>query len=120
MDKKVVLLPGDGIGQEVIQSAKEVLQAVAEEYNHTFSFETHEIGGTAIDQYGTPLPESTVEACQKADAVLLGAVGGPKWDNNPSHLRPERGLLGIRKALDLFANLRPIKGFKNLLHCFTA
>jgi 3-isopropylmalate dehydrogenase len=116
MDKKVVLLPGDGIGREVIHSAKEVLQAVAEEYNHTFSFETHEIGGTAIDQYGTPLPESTVEACQKADAVLLGAVGGPKWDNNPSHLRPERGLLGIRKALDLFANLRPITGFKNLLH----
>jgi 3-isopropylmalate dehydrogenase len=116
MDKNVVLLPGDGIGREVIQSAKEVLQAVAEEFNHTFSFETHEIGGAAIDQYGTPLPESTVEACRKADAVLLGAVGGPKWDNNPSHLRPERGLLGIRKALDLFANLRPITGFKNLLH----
>ncbi len=116
MEKNIVLLPGDGIGREVIQSAKEVLQAVAEEFNHTFSFETHEIGGTAIDQYGTPLPESTVEACRKADAVLLGAVGGPKWDNNPSHLRPERGLLGIRKALDLFANLRPITGFKNLLH----
>lgn len=116
MEKKIVLLPGDGIGREVIQSAKDVLEAVAEEFHHSFSFETHEIGGTAIDQYGTPLPESTVEACQKADAVLLGAVGGPKWDNNPSHLRPERGLLGIRKALDLFANLRPVKGFKNLLH----
>jgi 3-isopropylmalate dehydrogenase len=116
MKKHIVLLPGDGIGKEVINSAKEVLSAIAEEYNHTFSFETHEIGGAAIDQYGTPLPESTVDACKQADAVLLGAVGGPKWDNNPSHLRPERGLLGIRKALDLYANLRPIKGFKNLLH----
>ncbi|WP_066306438.1 3-isopropylmalate dehydrogenase [Bacillus sp. FJAT-29814] len=116
MKKRIVLLPGDGIGKEVMSSAKEVLTAIAEEYNHSFSFESHEIGGAAIDQYGTPLPETTVDACKQADAVLLGAVGGPKWDNNPSHLRPERGLLGIRKALDLFANLRPIKGFKNLLH----
>jgi 3-isopropylmalate dehydrogenase len=115
MKKQIVLLPGDGIGKEVMNSAKEVLTAIAEEYNHSFSFETHEIGGAAIDQYGTPLPETTVDACKQADAVLLGAVGGPKWDNNPSHLRPERGLLGIRKALDLYANLRPIKGFKNLL-----
>ncbi|GHI00683.1 3-isopropylmalate dehydrogenase [Neobacillus kokaensis] len=116
MKKRIVLLPGDGIGKEVMNSAKEVLSAIAEEFNHTFSFETHEIGGAAIDQHGTPLPDSTVDACKQADAVLLGAVGGPKWDQNPSHLRPERGLLGIRKALDLYANLRPIKGFKNLLH----
>lgn len=116
MNKRIVLLPGDGIGEEVMSSAKEVLTAIAEEYNHTFSFETHEIGGAAIDLYGTPLPESTTNACKQANAVLLGAVGGPKWDQNPSHLRPERGLLGIRKALDLYANLRPIKGFKNLLH----
>ncbi|MEW9050860.1 MAG: 3-isopropylmalate dehydrogenase [Neobacillus sp.] len=116
MKKRIVLLPGDGIGKEVIESAKDVLNAVAEEFNHSFQFETHEIGGAAIDLYGTPLPETTVDACQQADAVLLGAVGGPKWDNNPSHLRPERGLLGIRKALDLYANLRPIKGFKNMLH----
>jgi 3-isopropylmalate dehydrogenase len=116
MKKQIVLLPGDGIGKEVIDSAKDVLNAIAEEFNHSFSFEWHDIGGTAIDLHGTPLPDATVEACQKADAVLLGAVGGPKWDNNPSHLRPERGLLGIRKALDIFANLRPIKGFKNLLH----
>jgi 3-isopropylmalate dehydrogenase len=116
MKKHIVLLPGDGIGKEVIDSAKDVLNAIAEECNHFFSFESHDIGGTAIDLHGTPLPDETVAACQKADAVLLGAVGGPKWDNNPSHLRPERGLLGIRKALDLFANLRPIKGFKNLLH----
>ncbi len=116
MKKRIVLLPGDGIGKEVIGSAKDVLSAIAEEFNHHFQFETHEIGGAAIDFYGTPLPETTIDACKQADAVLLGAVGGPKWDHNPSHLRPERGLLGIRKALDLYANLRPIKGFKNLLH----
>lgn len=116
MNKRIVLLPGDGIGKEVVESAKDVLSAIAEEFNHTFSFESHDIGGAAIDLHGTPLPQSTVDACMQADAVLLGAVGGPKWDQNPSHLRPERGLLGIRKALDLYANLRPIKGFKNLLH----
>lgn len=116
MEKKIVILPGDGIGREVVGSAQEVLNAIAAEFQHTFHFETHEIGGAAIDLYGTPLPDSTVNACKQADAVLLGAVGGPKWDHNPSHLRPERGLLGIRKALDLFANLRPVKGFKNLLH----
>ncbi|MCR6106088.1 3-isopropylmalate dehydrogenase [Salipaludibacillus agaradhaerens] len=116
MTKKIVLLPGDGIGAEVIDSAKQVLEAIAEEYNHTFSYETHAIGGSAIDEHGTPLPDETTAACKSADAVLLGAVGGPKWDQNPSHLRPEKGLLGIRKALDLFANLRPIQGFDNLLH----
>ncbi|WP_280768731.1 3-isopropylmalate dehydrogenase [Salipaludibacillus daqingensis] len=116
MNKKIVLLPGDGIGQEVIESAKTVLEALAEEYNHTFSYESHAIGGAAIDEYGTPLPDTTEKACHEADAVLLGAVGGPKWDQNPSHLRPEKGLLGIRKSLGLFANLRPIQGFNNLLH----
>lgn len=116
MKKHIVLLPGDGIGNEVMQSAKVVLMSIAEEFNHSFSFETHDIGGSAIDQHGTPLPEQTVEACKRADAVLLGAVGGPKWDQLPSHLRPEKGLLGIRKELDLFANLRPIKGFDHLLH----
>ena len=116
MKKQIVLLPGDGIGTEVIHSAKEVLKVIAEEFNHTFEFETHDIGGSAVDLHGTPLPKATVDACKKADAVLLGAVGGPKWDQLPSHLRPERGLLGIRKELDLFANLRPVKSFKNLLH----
>ncbi|SFB02919.1 MULTISPECIES: 3-isopropylmalate dehydrogenase [unclassified Bacillus (in: firmicutes)] len=116
MKKHIVLLPGDGIGKEVVEAAKDVLTAVAEECHHFFSFETHAVGGAAIDEHGTPLPSTTVAACQKADAVLLGAVGGPKWDQLPSHLRPEKGLLGIRKALDLFANLRPVKGFKNLLH----
>ncbi|MBM7572169.1 3-isopropylmalate dehydrogenase [Aquibacillus albus] len=116
MEKKIVLLPGDGIGAEVINSSKEVLNAIANKFGHSFQFESHDIGGVAVDTHGTPLPDETVEACKGADAVLLGAVGGPKWDQLPSHLRPERGLLGIRKALDLFANLRPVKGFEKLLH----
>ncbi|MFQ3543953.1 3-isopropylmalate dehydrogenase [Halobacillus rhizosphaerae] len=116
MNKHIVMLPGDGIGQEVSKAAKQVLEAVAERYNHTFTFETHEIGGAAIDSQGTPLPEDTVAACKKSDAILLGAVGGPKWDQLPGHMRPEKGLLGIRKKMGLFANLRPIKGFKQLLH----
>ncbi|RWZ60857.1 3-isopropylmalate dehydrogenase [Halobacillus fulvus] len=116
MKKHIVLLPGDGIGPEVTKAAKGVLEAVAERYQHTFSFENQDIGGAAIDQQGTPLPEDTVEACKKADAVFLGAVGGPKWDQLPGHMRPEKGLLGIRKQLGLFANLRPVKAFDQLLH----
>lgn len=116
MKKQIVLLPGDGIGAEVMEAAKEVLTAVADEFGHSFAFSSFDIGGVAIDNHGTPLPLETVGACRGADAVLLGAVGGPKWDNNPSHLRPERGLLGIRKELELFANLRPVKGFSKLLH----
>jgi len=113
---KIALLPGDGIGTEVIYSAKDVLEAISNKYNKKFEFEAFDIGGVAIDKHHTPLPDETIEGCKSADAVLLGAVGGPKWDNNPSDLRPERGLLGIRKALDLYANLRPVKGFEKLLH----
>ncbi|MEN1968137.1 3-isopropylmalate dehydrogenase [Lentibacillus sp. N15] len=116
MNKQIILLPGDGVGKEIMESAKVVLNAVASEYGHSFTFHNHAIGGDAIDYYGTPLPEDTVKACQDADAVLLGAVGGSKWDSLPGHLRPEKGLLGIRKSLGLFANLRPIKGFTPLLH----
>ncbi|UOQ92929.1 3-isopropylmalate dehydrogenase [Halobacillus shinanisalinarum] len=116
MKKHIVLLPGDGIGPEVTKAAKGVLETIAEQFGHSFTFETHEIGGAAIDNQGTPLPEDTVAACKKADGILLGAVGGPKWDQLPSHMRPEKGLLGIRKQLGLFANLRPVKGFKSLLH----
>jgi len=116
LPKYIVLLPGDGIGREIMDAAKIVLQSVATEYGHHFKFYEHEIGGEAIDQYGHPLPEETVQACQSADAVLLGAVGGEKWDNQPAHLRPEQGLLGIRKTLGVFANLRPIKSFSPLLH----
>ncbi|ENH97185.1 3-isopropylmalate dehydrogenase [Gracilibacillus halophilus YIM-C55.5] len=116
MSKKIAMLPGDGIGVEVTKAAKQVLEAISETYDINFEFSTYDIGGSAIDQHGTPLPKDTVKGCKGADAVLLGAVGGPKWDQNPSDLRPERGLLGIRKALDLYANLRPVKGFKQLVH----
>ncbi|MCA1022418.1 3-isopropylmalate dehydrogenase [Halobacillus litoralis] len=116
MEKHIVLLPGDGIGPEVTKAARQVLQAVADRYQHTFTFESHDIGGSAIDQHGTPLPEDTVQAAKKADAIFLGAVGGPKWDQLPGHMRPEKGLLGIRKQLGLFANLRPVQAFQQLLH----
>ncbi|MBN9653963.1 3-isopropylmalate dehydrogenase [Halobacillus sp. GSS1] len=116
MEKHIVLLPGDGIGPEVTKAAKNVLQSVADRYQHNFTFENHDIGGVAIDNHETPLPEDTVEAARKADAIFLGAVGGPKWDQLPGHMRPEKGLLGIRKQLGLFANLRPVKAFQQLLH----
>ncbi len=116
MERKIVVLPGDGIGQEIMDAAVEVLSQVAEKFNHTFSFDQHEIGGTSYDKYGEPLTDETVEACLRADAILLGAIGGHKWDSLPPNLRPEQGLLKIRKALNLFANIRPIKGFKPLLH----
>lgn len=116
MDKKIVLLPGDGIGKEIMQSAQAVLQAIAKQFNHSFTFSSHAIGGDAVDRFETPLPKETITACESADAILLGAVGGKKWDELPKHLRPEQGLLGIRKTLGLFANLRPIKGFAPLLH----
>ncbi|HET6872789.1 MAG TPA: 3-isopropylmalate dehydrogenase, partial [Sporolactobacillaceae bacterium] len=108
MEKKIAILPGDGIGPEVMEGAIRVLKFIEERFDHTFHLEKGLIGGCAIDQEGTPLPDETRVLCQSSDAVLLGAVGGPKWDQNPSHLRPEKGLLGIRKALGLFANLRPV------------
>lgn len=116
MNKQIILLPGDGVGKEIMESAKLVLNVVASEYDHSFTFHQHAIGGDAIDTYGAPLPEDTINACQHADAVLLGAVGGKKWDSLPGHMRPEKGLLGIRKKLGLFANLRPVQGFSPLLH----
>ncbi len=116
MKKHIVLLPGDGIGPEILASSVAILKAIAKKFNHQFTFEEHLIGGAAIDAVNNPLPQETLDAAKKADAILLGAVGGPKWDHNPSELRPERGLLAIRKALDLYANLRPVKGFEKLLH----
>jgi 3-isopropylmalate dehydrogenase len=116
MNKQIVLLAGDGVGKEIMKSAKVVLNTIATEYGHRFTFHEHAIGGEAIDHYGTPLPEKTLDACRNADAILLGAVGGPSWDDAPSHLRPEKGLLRIRKKLGLFANLRPVKSFRPLLH----
>jgi 3-isopropylmalate dehydrogenase len=115
VDSKIVLLPGDGIGPEVVAEAVEVLQVVANRFGHRFSFQTCPMGGNAIDSHGTPLPDETLAACRAADAVLLGAVGGPKWDDPNAKTRPEAGLLKIRKELGLFANLRPIKPSRHLL-----
>jgi 3-isopropylmalate dehydrogenase len=119
MNASIVILAGDGIGPEVTTEARKVLSAVGEKYNHHFAFDEQLMGGRAIDELGTSLPEATVEACKKADAVLLGAVGGPKWDNPNAKDRPERGLLGIRKALNLFANLRPVKLHPQLISAST-
>ena len=107
MKKTICLLPGDGIGPEIIAQGVKVLEATAQKFKHEFVFDTALIGGAAIDGAGDPLPEATVQKCRAADAVYLGAVGGPKWDNMTPELRPEKGLLRIRKELGLFANLRP-------------
>jgi len=108
MNATIVTLPGDGIGPEVTAEAVKVLQAIARRHGHSFQFVERLIGGVAIDDTGTPLPDDTLAACGDADAVLLGAVGGPKWDNPQAKLRPEQGLLAIRKGLGLYANLRPV------------
>jgi len=104
---KIAVLEGDGIGPEIVNSALRVLKRLGELSGVSFEFEEGLIGGVAIDQKGEPLPQETLELCLKAEAVLLGAVGGPKWDNLPTSKRPEKGLLQIRKALDLYANLDP-------------
>jgi 3-isopropylmalate dehydrogenase len=109
MKARIVTLPGDGVGPEVLDAAVAVLQAVAERSGHTFEFESHLIGGCAIDATGEPLPAATLAACKTADAVLLGAVGGPKWSDPQAKVRPEQGLLAIRAALGVFANLRPLQ-----------
>lgn len=112
--KKIALLPGDGIGPETVSEAVKVMGVIGERYGIDFKLEKGLVGGAAIDQVGDPLPEEALELCKRSDAVLLGAVGGPKWDNNPAHLRPEKGLLGLRKELGLFANIRPVSVFESL------
>jgi len=109
MKKTIVLLPGDGIGPEVTRAAATVLREAGHEFHHQFEFEEYLIGGAAIDAAGTPLPNATLDACRKADAVFLGAVGGPKWDALPVGKRPESGLLELRQGLGLFVNVRPVK-----------
>ena len=109
LKKKIVLLPGDGIGPEVTRAAASILQECAREFQHQFDMLEMPIGGTAIDETGNPLPSETLEACRKADAVFLGAVGGPKWDALPVGKRPEAGLLDLRRGLGLYVNLRPVK-----------
>ncbi|UCF26918.1 MAG: 3-isopropylmalate dehydrogenase, partial [Chloroflexota bacterium] len=115
MKAEITLLPGDGIGPEVLAAGKDVLETIAQKFGHTFEMQEFLIGGCAIDAQGTALPEDTLRACQRSDAVLLGAVGGPKWDDPTAPVRPEQGLLGLRKELGLFANLRPVKPHPDLL-----
>ena len=115
MEYRIALLRGDGIGPEIVDGAVLVLRRVAGKYGRRFRFEDALIGGCAVDACGAPLPQETVAACRAADAVLLGAVGGPKWDPLPAGQRPERGLLGIRSALGLYANLRPARLYPELI-----
>ena len=105
MEYNIALIPGDGIGPEIVSGAVTVLKAVEEKFGHKFNFTEVYMGGCAIDKFGEPLPQETIDICKKSDSVLLGAVGGPKWDSAPK--RPEAGLLAIRKALELYSNLRP-------------
>ncbi len=116
MNAHIVLLPGDGIGPEVVKEARLVLEAVAARHGHQFKFTEHLLGGCAIDAKGTAMPDETLAACQAADAVLLGAVGGPKWDDPAAKVRPEQGLLGLRKGMQLYANLRPVRPMPALEH----
>ena len=116
MELKIAVLPGDGIGPEVIAEAVGVLEAVGRRFGHAFDLETGRVGGNAIDDFGTPLPDETVGLCRRSDAILFGAVGGPKWDDPDAETRPEDGILAIRKNLGLFANLRPVKVYPSLIN----
>lgn len=115
MKLNIAALPGDGIGPEVISEAVKVIRAVAEKFNHEVAINEYAIGGNAVDDFGSPLPEATVTGCLASGAVLLGAVGGPQYDKNPRGLKPEDGLLGLRKALQAFANLRPVIVYNELI-----
>ncbi|GIV32441.1 MAG: 3-isopropylmalate dehydrogenase [Saprospiraceae bacterium] len=116
LKRKIVILPGDGIGPEVTHWGRRTLETIAECYGHLFEFEEHPIGHAAISSTGEPLPDPTLDACKQADAILLGAVGHPSYDNDPTaKVRPEQGLLKLRKSLGLFANLRPIRIFEELI-----
>ncbi|MCD7032878.1 3-isopropylmalate dehydrogenase [Metabacillus sp. GX 13764] len=114
MKKTIAMLPGDGIGKEVMDGAKEILKAIGEQFHHTFTFQYGKIGGEALDHQNDPLPEETLALCKNSDAVLLGAVGGPKWESNSPEKRPEKGLLRLRKDMKLHANIRPVKAYESL------
>ena len=119
MQARIAVLPGDGIGPEVMAEAVKVLIRVAEVYGHTFRFEEGLIGGVAIDKTGSPLPDEVLTLCQASDAVLLAAVGDPRYDDPTLKVRPEQGLLALRKGLEVFANLRPVKLYQELLYAST-
>ncbi len=113
----ITILKGDGIGPEIVDQAIKVLNAIAEKYDHDFKYDEQLMGACAIDATGNPLPEETIESCVNADAIILGAIGDPKYDNDPNaNVRPEQGLLKIRKTLELFANIRPVRIFDSLKH----
>jgi len=114
LNYKIAVVPGDGIGPEVVGEAIKVMDAVAEKFGHHFEYQNVLAGGAAIDKYGECLPDATLDTCKKSDAVILGAVGGPKWDHVPGPQRPEKALLGLRKGLGLYANLRPAMIFEEL------
>lgn len=117
MKLKIAVLPGDGIGPEIMKQGVAVLDAVAAKFGHEFEYTEAICGAHAIDEVGDPFPEETYQACKNADAVLFAAVGDPKFDNDPTaKVRPEQGLLAMRKRLGLFANIRPVQTFKCLLH----
>ncbi len=117
MKLNIAVLPGDGIGPEVIEQAVKVLKAIAMEFNHIFTFETGLVGAASIDKTGDPLPEETISICENADAILFGAIGDTKYDIDPSAtIRPEQGLLGLRKVLDLYTNIRPVIAYEDLLN----
>lgn len=114
MDKNIAVIRGDGIGPEIIKEALAVLDKIAQKYNHSFTYTDVSMGGCAIDEFGEPLPDSELEKCKNADSVLLGAVGGSKWDSVPGHLRPEKGLLKLRSGMGVYSNNRPAKIWKQL------
>ena len=114
MNKTIAIIRGDGIGPEIVGEALGVLDAVAEKFGHAFTYQEAPMGGCAIDAFGVPLPDSSLKTCLDSDSVLLGAVGGPKWDSQPSANRPERGLLKLRSAMGLYTNVRPARMFQDL------
>ena len=119
MKKTIALIKGDGIGPEIVDSAVQVLEVIAKKYGHEFDFPAYLAGGCAIDATGIPLPQETIDGCKASDSVLLGAVGGPKWDGLGGDIRPEKALLGLRSELGLFTNLRPAKIYPALADACT-
>lgn len=117
MKKNIAILPGDGIGPEIIEQALKVLKSIEKKFKHEFKYENALVGAIAIDKTGNPYPDETFELCMRSDAILFGAIGDPKYDNDPrAKVRPEQGLLSMRKKLGLYANIRPVTTFKSLIH----
>ena len=114
IEKNIAVIKGDGIGPEIIERAVDILKKIEKKYSHKFNLEYVDMGGCSIDKYGVPLTDENLEKCLKSDSILLGSVGGYKWDNVKPENRPERGLLKLRKELNLYANIRPTKIFKSL------